>query len=110
MPKRVKTKAAKALLKKEKGERTPISHEQLKAVDYPGAGMMEAFDETERTRGKGLIESARSRARESQDPEPQKKKRKGRKAAPREKWSRKKRDKYDWDPNIPFAYIAGGGA
>jgi len=53
MPKREKAKAAKALLRKEAGERTPISHEQLKAVDYPGAGMMEAFDETERTRAKG---------------------------------------------------------
>ena len=61
---------------------------------------------------KGLIESARNRAQEAQEaqePEPQKKKRKGGEAAPKKKWSRKKRDKYTWDPDIPFAYIPGGG-
>ena len=57
MPRKLKAKAAKALLKKETGERTPISHEQIKAMDYPGARMMGAFDEQEKTRSRGPEEA-----------------------------------------------------
>lgn len=60
MPKREKARAAKALLKGEKGGKTPISYEQLRevsrVVEEPGSGMegiMRTSEELGRTEAKG---------------------------------------------------------